>query len=249
MKVKQILFLMLLSSCYLQGQNNTNADTCNQLSNIANYDAELPRYQTIDFSEGLDTYRIVPDTSKIVFSVYLQKKNGQNCWNTPSDTFQCLRMGLHLADWNDDGYMDLSNQRKWWNEVYLYNPQTKNFSNRSFLGCCHRQKLANNVQFDIMVEGKFPKASESRLFRFEDFKLKSYAILKVYYYYIDDQGLGIAKEIKLFTVTQDKETLINQWTINDFPLFVRNNGFYDYFLTDDFITDYWKTHWQEFITK
>jgi hypothetical protein len=219
------------------------ADTCNRIAKEESYYDNQQRFRVIDFGEGKDTFRIVPDTFGSKFNVYLQKKVGSDCWGNV-DTFYCRQVGINLKDMNDDGYKDISNELKWWNEINLYNPQIKKFTNKIEIGGSGVMILPNKVRYDI---GGYPHSdtSESRLFRFENYKMKIYAKLKLIFK--AESQYSTIEKIELYSINNENTMLNITWKQSDFPAFIKNNGTDDYFETHEFIENYWKNNWRKFI--
>ncbi len=219
-------------------------DTCNALATKINYTEKEKRFRTIDFSEGKDTFRIVPDTVG-GFDVYVQKKTGSNCWKTLEDTFKCRQSGIKLIDENDDGFIDICNILRWWNEISLYNPKTKSFMSAIKVGVS--STLPQQFKYDIVEEDVKSDVLIARLYRFENLKQHIYAVLKTYTK--KDSDTFETEKIQLFSVEGETETLLKTWKPTQFPAFMKNNGSYDYFEDSEFMEDYWKKNWKQFVNK
>jgi hypothetical protein len=251
-KIKRVKFFWIFIIAIISCKNKDNKDAsslnapCDQLPVPVNYSANTERYRTIDFEEDKETFRIVSDTTENKFKVYLQIKIKKDCWKTLEDTFQCRQEGIKLIDLNDDGYIDLHNQWRWWTDVHLYIPENKTFTEKIEIGGL-LTKLSKNVQHDWK---SYPRSdsSESRLFRFENSDIKISAKIKIWYK-LDPEGYTKDDKIELFKVNHKLETLIKTWTLKDLPTFTKNNGDYDYIDTEAFVNDYWENNWQLFIEK
>jgi hypothetical protein len=222
-------------------------DTCNPLAGKINYENEFRRFRTVDFAEGQDTFRLVPDTFdrkfELLFEVYLQAQTPFRCWKT-LDTFHCRQFGITLKDWNEDGFEDISNDYKWWKEISFYNPTTHTFVNKVEIGTSV-DSLPHQMKYDWKSD-RMSDSVESRLFRFENYDIKIYARLNI----ISPHKLNamIPEVIQLYQVQEGNESLVQQWLPREFPAFMGNNGSFDFFDTDKFIENYWKKNWKKWVS-
>jgi hypothetical protein len=253
--MKLILILIILTALIccnnnvkksVDKQDATTAlveDTCHPLSKTINYQAEFPSERTIDFPEGQNICRIVPDTSN--GNIYVQKKIGADCWKTLDPVFiGCNQCGVELKDWNDDSFIDLYWSSKHYAEVTFYNPETQGFTSAIGVKKSEKYPLLNRVNYNLF--GIYPHfdTTWSYLYRFESFEQNNYALLKVYDEELDSETKKI---IKLYAVKGTKESLVQTWQSKEFPVFMKNNDSFDYFDANEFIKYYWTKNWKQFV--
>jgi hypothetical protein len=251
--MKLILILSLLTvliSCKnvqknVDKQDAIVEDSCHQLSKKVNYHAKSIRYRTINFAEGADTFRIVPDTTG---HVYVQKKMSAHCWKTLAPFLQsCNNLcRVELIDWDEDGFKDLCRITKW--EIYIdfYDPKTKGFGEFGKDGFsevnCPRYALPDKVKYNIFLI-RPNIATHSYLSRFEKSGKQEYAMLRVLHEDFDTEEKPIKPIIELYSVKDGGHSLIQKWELNEFPAFMKAGGFD----ADGFIKDYWTKNWKKFV--
>jgi hypothetical protein len=227
---------------------NESETTCDTFTFKLNFNDAEERFRTVEFQEGNQTFRIVPDTTGRDFYAYVQKKIGVNCWETIEYSVQCRQNGLLLGrDYNGDGYSDLTNEWKWETYIFIYDPKNQSFHPITLGGSIdsiNNKVLASFQSFDKKGNG------ESTLYKFEDYKLVPIAAIQLSSQPRTDNDdnfdFEVAKMV-LFKIEKDNKTLLQTWQPKDFPQFMKNNGAYDYFEDHEFLQDYWQKNWQRFL--
>jgi hypothetical protein len=219
-------------------------DSCDPRARVVHYETPLVHYRTLYFTEGTDSFRLVPDTFQqkyaLWFDVHLQAQRTVHCWKT-LDTFRCRQFGVSLMDWNGDGFLDLSNDFKWWKEITFYNPATHTFVHKAEVG-----SSVETVHHPVKSDWKSDRMSdsiESRLFRFENYDIQIYARLN----FVGTHNSEIPKVIRLYTVQKGNESLVQEWLPSQWPTYLKNNKVYRYFDIDEFIRQYWKKNWKKYV--
>jgi hypothetical protein len=198
----------------------------------------------IGFVEGQDSFRIVADTGCELS--YIQRKIDFNNWETLKHGFDMISQGMvKLTDWNDDGFIDLYWNNKWYAEVTLYNPETKVFIGPGTVEKCQRYSLPDKVQYNVYFSNHF-QTTWSCLYKYKKLDNSEYAKLKVISEEgnIDFEDKPIKTVIELYSVKGNNDSLIQKWELSDFPAFMKDG----YFDADDFIKDYWTKNWKRFVT-
>ena len=274
MKSFLLLFsLFCLLSCQNDIQSNQNQantltqqgvlaqqmpnDPCSGLSFKPDYAAERRQERTFEVQEGQETFRVAPNT--VTDSFYVQRKVGNNCWET-TDTFQCWQFGLYLEnDINDDGFLDITIPWKYYESVAFYMPENKRFSAETDY-TSRVSNLLEKVKFDIRVNGDErrgdvrSRGTNSSLFRYKGYEEVVFASLEILNRQIkgDEQNpdnYAEAESIKLYAIKEGKSVVIQEWNPKDLKAFWKNNDDGDYFDDDAFIEDYWKKNWRKYVPK
>lgn len=227
---------------------NTAESPCDTFAFKLNYNDYQERFRTIEFKEGNQVFRIVPDTTGHNFLAYVQKQVNENCWTTIEEEVQCRQNGLLLVhDYNSDGFQDLTNEWSRETHISLYNPKTQLFHTTTLGGSIdsiNTKVIADYRSLDKKGNG------EATLYKFVGYELQPLAVIKLFSKAREEENNGYEVDrMELYEIKGNNEKLIKGWHPQDIPQFIKNNGSYNYFEEWEFLQDYWQKNWQHFFER